>query len=448
MENRPALRLAVPAAIAAILAAGALLPAPPRALQILALAALLAALGISGRRIARHLLPEAGPLSRMTAAFTMAVALAVVPATWLGHFGLLRPAPFLLAMATLVLLSRLIPNSSQLPPLPGRGNGVVGEESREGEGRGGWPLGRVETALLAAAGFVILVLPLGKAVTDSFDLAPGRNSFDDLSYHLTAVATWHHHGDLRMVKFSMGDSGTAFYPILSEIAAWTLLAPFRDSDVAARWVELPFALFSLVALAAIARRLGLSPRAAASAVLLYASLRRFFPVLALGAGNDHATAFFTLAALDGILETARSPRPGAAASAGLALGLLVGTKYIGVLNAATLLAVLALLVLVRRPRPALPALAGLAALLAVTMIAAGGYTYLRNAITAGNPLFPAPIHLFGREVFPGWEGATMAFRSRFPEYQIDIPRFLTARPDLFGPLSPFTLLPAALLAPF
>ena len=435
MTNRPTLRLAAPAGVAALLAAGALLPDPPRAFQILVLAALLAALGISGQRIARRLLPEAGPLSRMTAAFTAAVALAVVPATWLGHFGFLRPAPFLLAMATVVLLSQLLSDSSQLPP-------------RGGEGRGGWPLGRVETALLAAAGFVILVLPLGKAVADSFDLAPGRNSFDDLSYHLTAVATWHHHGDLRMVKFSMGDSGTAFYPILSEIAAWTLLAPFRDSDVAARWVELPFALFSLVALAAIARRLGLSPRAAVFAVLLYASLRRFFPVLALGAGNDHATAFFTLAALDGILETARSPRPGAAASTGLALGLLVGTKYIGVLNAATLLAVLALLVLVRRPRPALPALAGLAALLAVTMIAAGGYTYLRNAVTAGNPLFPAPIHLFGREIFPGWEGATMAFRSRFPEYQIDIPRFLTARPDLFGPLSPFTLLPAALLAPF
>ena len=322
---------------------------------------------------------------------------------------------------------------------------MAGEEGRGGEGPGGWPLDRIETALLAAASFVILLLPLGKAAADSFYLAPGRSSFDDLSYHLTAVATWHHHGDLRMVKFSMGDSGTAFYPVLSEIAAWALLAPFKDSDVAARWVELPFALFSLVALAAVARRLGLSPRAAAFAVLLYASLRRFFPVLALGAGNDHTTAFFTLAALDGILETARSPRPGSAASAGLALGLLVGTKYIGVLNAATLLGVLALLVLVRRPRLAWAALAGLAALLAVTMAAAGGYTYLRNAVSTGNPLFPAPLHLFG---LPGWEGATMAFRSRFPEYQIDVPRFLSARPDLFGPLFPFTLLPAALHAPF
>jgi hypothetical protein len=439
-KNGPAIvRLAAPMGTAAVLAAGALLPDPHRAFQVLVLAALLAGLGMAGRRIALRLLPDSSPLSKATAAFTVAVALAVVPATWLGHFGLLRPAPFLLAMAAIVLLSRLL----KLPPLPARENGVGGEQSQ-----GGWPLDRVETALLAAAGVVILLLPLGKAVADSFYQAPGRNSFDDLSYHLTAVATWHHYGDLRMVKFSMGDSGTTFYPILSEIAAWTLLAPFRDSDVAARWVELPFALFSLVALAAVARRLGLSPRGAAFAVLLYASIRRFFPVLALGAGNDHATAFFTLAALDAILATARSPRPGPTASAGLALGLLVGTKYIGVLNAATLLALLALLLLTNRPRLPVRRLAGLAVLLAGVMAAAGGYTYLRNAVTAGNPLFPAPVHLLGREILPGWEGATVAYRSRFPEYEIDVPSFLTTRPDLFGLLFPFTLLPAALLAPF
>lgn len=440
LKSGPALvRLATPVGIAAVLAAGALLPHAPRAFQVLVLAALVTALGMAGERIARRLLPEAGPLSRVTAAFAAAVALAVVPATWLGHFGLLRPAPFLLAMAAITLLSWL----SKLPPLPGKGDGVEGEE-----GRGGRQLDRLETALLALAGIVILLLPLGKAVADSFYLAPGRNNFDDLSYHLTAVAAWHHSGDLRMVKFSMGDSGTTFYPILSEIAAWALLAPFSDSDVAARWVELPFALFSLVALAAVGRRLGLSPRATAFAVLLYASIRRFFPVLALGAGNDHATAFFTLAALDTILVTARSPRAGSAASAGLALGLLVGTKYIGVLNAATLLALLALLLAANRPGTPLRRLAGLAVLLAGVMAAAGGYTYLRNAVTAGNPLFPAPIHLFGREILPGWEGATVAYRSRFPEYEIDIPRFLTARPDLLGHLSPFTLLPAALLAPF
>lgn len=420
------------ALIAGVLGAGAILPSQPRAFQVLVFAAMLAAFGSAGWRIAPRLLPDAGRLSQAVAAFTLAVGLAAVPATWLGHFGLLHPRWFLLLAAVLFLLSRLI---SPLPssPLP-----LLKEEGERNP---------IETALLIAAAASLALLLVVRMATDFLD-RPGLRHYDDLYYHLTAVATWHRHGDLRMVKFSMGDSATTFYPVSSEITAWTLLAPFRDSDVATRWVELPFALASLLAVAALARRLGLSPGASAFAAFLYASTRRAAPFLALAAGNDHATAFFTLAALDGALETARSPRPGTAAYAGIALGLLLGTKYIGVLNAATILAVLVIVLLARRRSlPPLRSLAGPALLLVVAMAAAGGYTYLRNAVTAGNPLFPAPVRLFGREILPGWQGATLAFRSRFSEIDIDVPSFLTSRPDLFGPFFPFTLLPAALLAP-
>jgi hypothetical protein len=462
------------ALFAGVLAAGALLPSQPRAFQVLVLAAMLAALGSAGRRIAWRLLPDAGRLSRAVAAFTLAVGLAAVPATWLGHFGLLRPRWFLLLAAVLFLLSRLVPpvpstralTSPALlshPPAHLRerretasgeeGGGALsrGEDGRMGEGRGeGSRAGartHVETALLLAAA-ASLALLLADRIAADFFARPGLRNYDDLYYHLTAVATWHRHGDLRMVKFSMGDSATTFYPVLAEVAAWTLLAPFRDSDAAARWVELPFALASLLAVAAVARRLGLSAGTSAFAALLYTSVRRASPFLALAAGNDHATAFFTLAALDGALAAARSPRPGTAAYAGIALGLLLGTKYIGVLNAATILGVLAIALLARRRSlPPLWSLAGPALLLVATLAAAGGYTYFRNAVTAGNPLFPAPVRLFGREILPGWPGATLAYRSRLSEIEIDVPRFLLARPDLFGPLFPFTLLPAALLAP-
>jgi hypothetical protein len=423
------------ALIAGILAAGAVLPSQPRAFQVLVLAAMLAALGAAGRRVALRLLPGSGRLSQAVASFTLAVGLAAVPATWLGHFGLLRPRWFLLAAAILFLLSRLVS-----PRDVGTGVGAGLAPAREGTSPSP-PSSSIETALLLAAAASLALLVAGRLAADFFD-NPGLRNYDDLYYHLTAVATWHRHGDLRMVKFAMGDSATTFYPVVSEITAWTLLAPFRDSDVAARWVELPFALASLLAVAAVARHLGLSPGTSALAALLYASVRRASPFLALAAGNDHATAFFTLAALDGALETARSPRAGPAACTGIALGLLLGTKYIGVLNAATVLGVLAVALLARwRSLPPLRSLAEPALLLVIAMGAAGGYTYLRNAVTAGNPLFPAPVHLFGRAL-PGWEGATLG-----SEIDIDVPRFLVARPDLFGALFPFTLLPAALLAP-
>ncbi|MFP5287284.1 MAG: hypothetical protein ACLGI9_16210, partial [Thermoanaerobaculia bacterium] len=97
------------ALVAGILAAGAVLPPQVRAFQVLVLVAMLAALGAAGWRIALHLLPDSGRFSQAVASFTLAVGLAAVPATWLGHFGLLRPRWFLLLAAVLFLLSRLIP---------------------------------------------------------------------------------------------------------------------------------------------------------------------------------------------------------------------------------------------------------------------------------------------------------------------------------------------------
>jgi hypothetical protein len=429
-SNGRAVRLAVPILIAGLVVAGAAFPASPRAFQVIVLLALLGALWETGTRLCRWLVPDWQPLNRAVAAFTFAVGVAVVPATWMGHFGVLRPAPFLAWTAAAYLLSRLLPERSagaepvSAPHVPTRTE-------------------RAETALLLAAALAIALAGLREVHVRRY-VPPGP--YDDLSYHLSEVATWIRHGDLRMIRFSMGDPSTPFYPVLGEMASWVLIAPFRDSDVAARWTQLPFALFSFVAAAAIARRLGLSRRDAALAAVCYAGIQHVFPFMAMGAGNDHATSFFTLAAVDGSLALARRPRPGEAAVAGTALGLLLATKYIGFLFALAILAVLILAMAAGKDRPR--ALAGLVVLVLATMAVTGGYTYLRNAVTTGNPVFPAPLRILGREIFPGWTGILPAERiATLPDARIDIPRFLIHSAELFGSYFPFTLLPAALLAP-
>lgn len=450
------------AGAAAVLLAGAVLPAQPRGFQVLVCATLLVALGSIGRRTARWLLPEEDPLSRAVAACAVAVAAGSVLSTWLGHLGLLRPSWFLLATAALLLLSRLLPADS-----PAEGTATPSPAIGDAAGPPGapagspWParLARLEVALLLAAAGALGVVAIATLRALRY-ARPGYFGLDDISYHLSAVATWLRHGDLRMIKFTYGDTSTAFYPILGEICSWILIAPLRDSDFFARWTQLPFALFSGLAVAALARRLGLSRRSALLAALLYLAIPRVFPELALTAGNDHTAAFFTLASLDGALALARRPRPGPAAATGLSLGLLLGTKYIGIYFAAAVVAVGLLAALARSrdrtagespeggvPRPiGLAGAARLAGVLLAVAVAAGGYTYLRNAWTAGNPLFPAPVRVLGVDLFPGWDDVTMAHRRHLPEFAIDVPRFLLRR-DLFGRLFPFTLLPAALLAP-
>lgn len=434
----------IPPAITAILLAGAVFQGSSRSFQTLVLAAMLAALWGAGSRLARWLVPDFETESRWTAAFTFAVAVAVVPATWMGHFGWMWPRTFLVWTALAYVASRFLPQPA-----------VAAEEAPVDEPPAApkpWlhRFARIETALLAAAILAIAVVALHDMHRLRYT-ASGDYGFDDNSYHLSAVAVWLRHGDLRMIRFSMGDASTAFYPVLGEVASWVLFTPFGDSDVAARWSQLPFGIFSFFAAAGIARRLGLSRWNAAFAALLFASIHRVLPVFALGAGNDHSASYFTLAALDAGLALARRPRPGAAVATGAAVGLLLGTKYIGVLFTPVILAVIAAAHLLERRREGERASAGrlakLAVLLALAMAVTGGYTYLRNAVTVGNPIFPAPVSLLGVEVFPGWESATVTHRKDAPEFYIDIWHFLTRRKELFGPFFPFTMLPAAVLAP-
>jgi hypothetical protein len=430
---------------AAVLAAGALIPEPPRALQALTALAMLGALGAAGDRLARWLCPGFDVLSRAVAAFTFAVALAVVPATWMGQLGVMRPAPFLLWTAAALLLSQVLPVPSQ----PGQDYSAA---LNAPAGR----LTRIEWALLLAAGGAVALV--GLKFLYHYRWVPVGLGPDDESYHLAAVAVWHRFGDLRMIKFAVGDTSTTFYPVGGEVWSWALLAPLRDSDFLTRFAQLPFALFSIVATASIGRRLGLSLRSALLGALLYAAIRRVFPVLALQAGNDHSASFFTLAAIDGVLALAARPAAGVAVYAGTALGLLLGTKYTALLFGPTVIGFLILIALVQRLRPAprlapeetrLPVrtLAGLAAVFAAAAAVTGGYTYLRNWVTAGNPVFPVPVSLFGHSIFPGWEAVTVSARSNDPEFRIDLWKFLLDRRDLLGAYFPYTLLPAALLAP-
>ena len=77
--------------IAAVLFAGAAWPGSPRAFQVVVLAAMLAALWEAGSRLARRLAPDLPWESHAVAAFSLAVGIAVVPATWMGQLGWLRP---------------------------------------------------------------------------------------------------------------------------------------------------------------------------------------------------------------------------------------------------------------------------------------------------------------------------------------------------------------------
>jgi hypothetical protein len=401
--------------------------------EVLVLLALLVVLGETGWRLACRLLPSAPRVTRLSAAGLGATALATVPATVLGHFGWLWPEPFFLTVAALAGLVWF--------GLP-RAATVADDQPSVALPTAGWP-----RALAAAAVFALLASAAASIHFERY-APPGFHGFDDNSYHLATVATWLERGDLAGVKFAHGDRSTPYYPIVGELVSWVLLAPFEDNDSFARWSQLPFFLLTLVAIAALGRRLGLPATMTLLAVVLYAGLKRAFPILALGAGNDHAATFFTLAGVEAVLLLAATPSLGAGVYLGLAVGLLLGTKFLGLLFLPLLAVVFVVAWLLRGPgawRAAAGRLAGALVLAAAVAAVAGGYTYARNAVTAGNPLYPVPIRIGALEL-PGTSGVTLDERRHLPPFAIDLPEYLF-RSDLFGRLGRFLWAPAAILAP-
>jgi hypothetical protein len=441
-------RSVLTAALLALLVLGAASAAPPssRTLQSLVVLSLLAALGLTGWKAASAWMPDAGRLSRAVFALTVAVATVTVPATVLGHFGYLRLEPFLLVVALACGVSLLL-NRRDEPSLR-----TASAEPR--------PAGFLETSLLFAA-IALVTLRLGASFHHAIRDPAAYMGYDDLSYHLPAMAVWHRYGDLRTIKFETGDPSTTFYPFVSELCSWALLAPLRDCDVLARRVQLLFAFGSLLAVAALGRRCGLNRSSALTAALVYATVDGAFPVLALGAGNDHAACFLTLAGLDGAFELASRRSRRAALYPGIALGLLVGTKYLGLLFGVVVFAVLgAFLVLGRSaniaedsehpggaPWRRLREGFDLLAVLVLMILVCGGYAYARNAWTASNPVYPQPLRIFGRELASGLPAATLAWRRHRPESQIQVASYLLRQSALMGGLFVWSMLPASVIAP-
>ena len=435
MANRSWSSWAWAAGLRLLVAAALVVPVDraPASVQALVLVALFAAVALVGRALARLLLGGVAARDRRFAAAVLGIAVGVVTGDVIGHFGLLAGAWFRGLVAVLVVSSVFAGAST----------------SEERDSRSLWRRAPVRRRRLQRevswAALLLVGAAFARTVIQYRDAAPGRFNYDDTSYHLTAVATWNVHHDLRMPRFTFGDPRTAFYPFASELLAWELTTPFGGGDFAARWVELPFALLTLAGAALVARRLG-AGRAALLAPLLYATVSEAWPSMAMTAGNDHALAFAAIAIVHGALLLWERPRVATGVYAGASLGLLLATKYLGVIYAPLLIALVVLAVVVTRRNESWRARAAALAAVAGGAAVVGGYAYLRNWVTTGNPLFPVSLSIGGWSL-PGWADVTPAAWRAGGDAGFAPWLFPWQMVDKLGWLFRFTMLPAAIVAP-
>jgi 4-amino-4-deoxy-L-arabinose transferase-like glycosyltransferase len=210
----------------------------------------------------------------------------------------------------------------------------------------------------------------------------GKTTFlyDTLSYHLHVPATWIADRRLQIVPAVFGDPSSAYAPSNLELWFAFLMAPLH-SDCLAGSGQLPFAALAALAIVAAVREAGGRRSAALAAALVFLVIPEVWQQ-ARTAMTDLGLAALLLASLPFSLRIARQGREGDVLTAATALGLAVGTKYVGLPLSLpfALVAVISARSARRRGRLALAATA--------LVLATGGFWYLRNTLATGNPFYP------------------------------------------------------------
>jgi hypothetical protein len=230
-------------------------------------------------------------------------------------------------------------------------------------------------ALFAESAFALLHPPL---------------SWDSIEYHLLLAAHWFHRHDLAPFLGAPRLHVQGMNPAAGSVYLWWWLAS-AHSDLYVNLAYVPHWVLLGVVAYSLARRLGatrFAPLAGATPL--------FLPVILRWATTQYADILMTSMLLAGLHFLARFAANGArrdAAWAGVALGVALGAKGLGVPYVFSL----ALPAIAWMPRPMRDRTRAFA-IAASTCALLGAYFYVRNALVTGSPFFPFTALSFGRRV--------------------------------------------------
>jgi Dolichyl-phosphate-mannose-protein mannosyltransferase len=228
-------------------------------------------------------------------------------------------------------------------------------------------------------------------------------AFDALWYHLTTVAGWLQAQRMALNPLALWSS---VYPLNGEVF-FTWPAVFLRNDTFIDAVQLGFAAIGAIAVAGIARDVGLQARNAAAAGFLFF----LTPIVISESTTNYVDLIFTstfLLAFYFLLRFLRSlqlgrPDTQLVALAGIAAGIALGAKSLGLLCCGVLLLLLlghvAFATLTGRVR--LPTAVLSFCLFIVPLIALGGFWYARTWARFGNPVYPVRVTVLGYTLFGG-----------------------------------------------
>ncbi len=227
--------------------------------------------------------------------------------------------------------------------------------------------------------------------------------YDNLAYHLPFVVDWMQKGHIWDVYYSAYAGPLGYYPSNFELFDLWVMLPF-NSDLLVNMLNLPIFLILPLLLYKVARNFTVGHKAS----LLVVALFMVLPVTLRQLGTPLVDLYFCFTFLLSLFfyqEYRKSHSLVDIGLAGLALGLFMGTKYLGIIYALPLVLLYAITALwVERKRLSRFFLGAL--VFALTATATGGFWYIRNWIDSGNPIFPTEVTFMGNVIFGGYHNIT------------------------------------------
>lgn len=235
--------------------------------------------------------------------------------------------------------------------------------------------------------------------------------WDNLNYHFTFPVEWLKHGNLNTPITVFDDPGPSYYPVSGSLFFLWLMFPLKNVFLADLG-QIPFFIVAFLAAYSLGRKIGLAAEMAYFSACLFTLIPNYFKQIEVAYVDVMVAALFLTALnFQFLIKTEWSLKNIMLYS--LSLGLLLGTKTVALPYSAILFLPVVYLSLknIKKFHFILFSLAAL--------IAFGGFSYIRNFIDTGNPLYPFDFQLFGRNIFRGViDSATYRAHFKIEDYGI------------------------------
>ncbi len=334
--------------------------------------------------LAGHGLRQARTLDRILACSVLSVAWCLLGLEGLGTAGLLAIGPVTAWMGLLCAAGLIARWLRPVPPI----GPATGETAAEP-----W---RWETLLA-----LMFVLWVSAEMAMQSLLLPVKVVSDGPIYHLYFAVRWWKAGRLSLVAAPFGENAATYFPANGDVwFTWLMVA--WGGDRLARIGQAPFLWLAALAVWRTGRLLGASRNSALLATFWFITVTPLL-VFSYEANVDTIfVAFYLIAVYFFLLELQADTGTAALVLGGLAAGIALGTKPVGVVFVPPLLA-LVLAARGARSRSAGKTFAALILIL-ICVLLTSGFWFGRNLLLAGNPLYPLHVELFGRTILSGWYG--------------------------------------------